>query len=85
MPASITSITVTLRGQVGTNIVGLTVTAPSGAVTALTLAADRTWSHQVSAGAGPDVYLFTTTDDAGRTLTRTVTVETPPGPPAVPV
>jgi hypothetical protein len=75
MAATITGIQVTLRGQVGADIVALAVTAPGGATVQLTIAADRTWSHQVPVGASAALYTFTTVDAVGRTRTRTVTVE----------
>ena len=70
--ASITALTVTLTGVVGTNIQQVQVDG-----TVVTINPDRTWSTVVSAPAAgaSTLVAITTFDDAGRSKTRTVTVE----------
>ena len=75
MPAVISNLQVTVKGQVGGTITALSVTSPEGVVTNLTLGSDGTWSHTVSVGGSAELYLFTTTDTQGRHATRTVTIE----------
>ena len=65
--AAITSVTVTLRGRVNSRVAKLFANGVE-----ITLAADKSWSHVVTAPVGMQTVSMTTIDSSGLSETRAV-------------